>query len=714
MGAHGTGRRGFATALIMAFLALPTVAAPQEGQLIATGSAVDKVLMYSDRAMVIRKAVVEIPEGRSHVVFEDLPDSAVDSSVAVALENGAADAVKVANIQIEPIHKTTFRKEEAREAMAELATLQRRLRALRDERQAVMDQTAFAKDIRIGARPPKKDGQPDMAPLAPEAWDKVLDYMAETFRETAERERDLAEEIDHLTAEVAVATSKANLLLSYKTRTTKRVLLEIVADKPCKTALLLSYRIPNAAWFPRYDVRADLNAGTIEITGYGLVRQESGEDWTNVALRFSAAEPARAADLPELKSWRIKPDEPQVRVAGNAERPVRRGFAVTKMAESNLRQVADKPQDVTYHWKANGQAAPGNGAAAFAFDAASSVDARRDELLALDLKQQVANVQGEAQALNRDTAAKGIGLGAQVRTERRLAEIQKLQLQQQEARDKGEWERFREYNGLLIANSYYFDRKAHENPMQSLILLAGKNVELAERQIASRKLAGGLVPPVRSSGGYDYRWDAVRREDVPSDGALTKVVLFRHTLPAEFVYEVAPELSKVAYLRGKSTNDSSSPFLAGPVSVFLGPDFAGESALGTCSPSETFTLGLGADEQIAVTRQAESHRDTSGLFSKAFRFSNSVTVTVRNNKRKAVTLAVIERAPYTTDENLTLSGITYAWQPARTYAFNKHIALMRWQFDLEPGTKSEVEYTYWYQHPTDRVVLAEDNPAEQW
>lgn len=275
---------------------------------------------------------------------------------------------------------------------------------------------------------------------------------------------------------------------------------------------------------------------------------------------------------------------------------------------------------------------------------------------------------------------------------------------------------------MAVANTeleVYFGEMAKpiQTELQDVARYNDFNGRLIERQLASGKLAKGLVPPVQSSGGYDYRWQALRREDVPSDGALTKVVLLRRKFPAEFIYEIAAAKSKLAFLKTTLKNKTKSPFLTGPVSVFLGSDFVGESRLNTCAPNEEFSLGLGADEQILVERTMQTKRDTRGTFTTQYRFNVDTIVTIRNNKGQPITVAVYERLPYTWDSDLEISSGRFVPQPTRVDligADKDRPALLCWEMDLGPDEKKDIQVGYWFQHGSDRIAVMNEDSSRKW
>ncbi len=61
----------------------------------------------------------------------------------------------------------------------------------------------------------------------------------------------------------------------------------------------LSYLVYGAAWRPRYDARVDAEAAKVLLTQQGLVTQNTGEDWRQVALSLSTARPSATVRLPD-------------------------------------------------------------------------------------------------------------------------------------------------------------------------------------------------------------------------------------------------------------------------------------------------------------------------------------------------------------------------------------------------------------------------------
>ncbi len=623
-------------------------------------SQIARVLVYSDRALVTRQVPpARFPPGRSRVVIDGLPGWLDDSSVRAALPAGSL--VKIANIEVDRVYKTSFKKEESQRAWGEVKELEHKRRELEARQALVSGESSFIAGLSFGVRPPGSNSQP--LPISLEAWGKLLDLFDTRFRSAAERERKIAEEIDDVDAALIVASSKYRMLQSYRETMYGQVILEIDSPGEAETGVEISYIVAGPGWFPRYDVRADVGRGTLELTAYALVRQETGEDWKNVEIAFSAAEPSRAADLPRLASWRIGVAEKEYAMSPPPPPPP---------PTPSIRPMAEAIPEP-----------PGVEGGLAGVKAPEPTSGEKSEARGKDSR---------------------VG-----RYQQSFGRIESLYKAQQEARTKGDVDGFRSLNEALSWEIQNQDVQA-QRALDDIVQEAKSNVKVAQRLKESARLGRGLVPPVRSSGGYDYRYNALRVEDVPSDGALTRIVILKTAFRAEFMYEVAPERSRSAFLKTKLKNTTPSPLLAGPVSVFLASDFVGETDLTTCSSGEELDLGLGADEEIHVTRDVQKKRDTRGAFGSSYKFDVNVAISVANNKARPVTLAVLDRMPFTTDNDLKIKEGAID-PPADT---RDQRGLFRWNLTLGAREKRAISFAYSFEHKASRSAYLVEDGSIQW
>jgi uncharacterized protein (TIGR02231 family) len=80
--------------------------------------------------------------------------------------------------------------------------------------------------------------------------------------------------------------------------------IELTADKAATGQLTLGYRTQSAGWSPAYDISLTLGETTaepkLELVRRAELHQDTGEDWSGVALALSTTRPAEGTQAPVL------------------------------------------------------------------------------------------------------------------------------------------------------------------------------------------------------------------------------------------------------------------------------------------------------------------------------------------------------------------------------------------------------------------------------
>ncbi|MCP2835058.1 DUF4139 domain-containing protein, partial [Salmonella enterica] len=80
-------------------------------------------------------------------------------------------------------------------------------------------------------------------------------------------------------------------------KTDYRILVHVIAEQAGTATINLNYYITNAGWLPSYDLRALSNEQNVKLTYKAQIHQASGNDWSNVRLVLSTANPNRSYDI---------------------------------------------------------------------------------------------------------------------------------------------------------------------------------------------------------------------------------------------------------------------------------------------------------------------------------------------------------------------------------------------------------------------------------
>lgn len=282
----------------LGFLALSPAAYADE---IPAESALRAATVYSSRTMLTRRAVVDIPAGAHTVVFKNMPANLLTDSLRA--EGTAAADVTLGALASRVVASADLVAPKEKELNDQMELLQDQRRAVESEKQALAARQEFL--TTLGRQAGLRTGE-DIAEinLKPEQWTAaaktVYDGMAETLK--AQLAQDIV--LRAIDRQIQKIQTDMNQLHTGQ-RTTYEVTLPLEAKAATRLTVDISYQVPDASWTPLYDARLDTKEEKLELVQYGAVHQATGEDWKNIALTLSTAQPERAAGLPDLNTMWI-------------------------------------------------------------------------------------------------------------------------------------------------------------------------------------------------------------------------------------------------------------------------------------------------------------------------------------------------------------------------------------------------------------------------
>ncbi len=275
---------------------LASTTRPARADDIAAASHVVAVTVYADRASVTREAEVKLPAGASTVMFDNLPAGLDGNSIRA---QGTAEAA----VTLGAVDTKT--KTEAKLAVPQEQQLQAQLQDLQDKR-ALLQADVGANDARksflesLGTAPPPvarsaadSDDPGASSVLKPEQWNAAANTLYAGMADTLKLGVSQGIAIRQIDQQVAALQAQMNSATGQRSSVSVSVPLE-AADATTLT-LRVTYQVPRATWEPIYDARLDTKTGKLDLTEYAKVRQATGEDWANVALTLSTAQPSQGA-----------------------------------------------------------------------------------------------------------------------------------------------------------------------------------------------------------------------------------------------------------------------------------------------------------------------------------------------------------------------------------------------------------------------------------
>jgi uncharacterized protein (TIGR02231 family) len=294
-----------------ALLAPAVVAAP-----IPAESRLAAATVYPDRAVVTRSAAgLAVPAGTAEFVFAGLPASLLDDSVQVSARGSVA--ASLLDVATRTVFITAEPDARAKELEDRLLDLRREERALNDQAGVLDAQRTLLANIEKTSTAPVAPVAGSTPPARPtlEDYAKLLAFSADQRARIETAARDLDVERAALGEKIAATEAQLNELRGRQParRATKTVTVRLAAAAG-KLELSLAYALPGASWAPAYDARLRSEKRQVRLDAFGLVRNATGEDWTDVALTLSTARPGLGGAAPEIAPWYVDVSQPVVRL----------------------------------------------------------------------------------------------------------------------------------------------------------------------------------------------------------------------------------------------------------------------------------------------------------------------------------------------------------------------------------------------------------------
>jgi uncharacterized protein (TIGR02231 family) len=272
-----------------------------------TDAPITAVTVYPDRARVTRRAALRLAPGEHRIPVGPLPVGLHRDSLRVAGQGPAT----VLGVDVVTRHL-------ARTGAPALAELETRRRDLTAEQTGLTDAEAVEEQReefltgvarRAGGSYARalatREATPDDLAGFAESVAGQLTAIRARQRGLARRREEVADELAALERQISVLSGRR---LPDETGAEISLAVATDGDAEAEVELELSYVVDNAGWRSSYDLR--LVDDELTLTWFGLVTQQTGENWPECALTLSTARPAAAVGIPELSPWYLDRSRP--------------------------------------------------------------------------------------------------------------------------------------------------------------------------------------------------------------------------------------------------------------------------------------------------------------------------------------------------------------------------------------------------------------------
>lgn len=665
---------GSRTALAAALLlwplpvaAVPTVTlGPDDGARAPRATApIAKVTVFEERARVLRRGVIEVPAGASTWRLPDLPGLTELATVRATVTGPA----RLLRLEASPVDREKLALEPAAALLDALDAKDDELRRVDLERRTWDARGKLLASLAPAASvdEARREGRP-AAGLFADAWLRVATVLAVERAALVAKVQALDVERRRLVeARAELAAQLSRLDLGGLTERAVSVIAVLDAAGPGRATFELEYFVPGARWRPAYELRFLADDGRADLAQYGLVTQASGEDWTDVELELSTAQPSVGIALPTLLTWTLgEAKEWRPVVYPRSGPPAVPTFPPPTPSTSKSETARDVERALLLARLQGIQAAG-----------------------APEPEPSVAKDADDYGVATRATAGMTYGKKAypvapppppapppmaRAQPSRGYAEVEESSVMSTQA--------------APIAMADSLSSEAPGSVARAFALFEAP---------APRPRPVDPSSPAALAGGLSYVYTAAARATVRSTGDAYRAPLARETHPVTAYYEATPALAPQAFLRATVTNRSSRPILGGPVGIFLGTAYAGDGALATTGAGGNLALPLGADEDVRVSRKLLLDTTSKGVFSKEDVTTYRVVLEVASYKKKAVRVVVREPLPMSGGEDVEVKLLSATPKAAAP----DEDGIVEWTVDVAPGKVAKLELAYQVVRPAD-------------
>jgi uncharacterized protein (TIGR02231 family) len=127
-------------------------------------------------------------------------------------------------------------------------------------------------------------------------------------------------------------------------RNTSEIIISLSADAPTSVELEVNYLVEKAGWNAVYDLRAINTKSPIQLSYKANVYQNTGEEWKNVRLKLSTANPTLSGMKPELTIWYLNFYERMSRGGYDAKKKVLSSMSPSAVSEQSARYKEEEAE----------------------------------------------------------------------------------------------------------------------------------------------------------------------------------------------------------------------------------------------------------------------------------------------------------------------------------------------------------------------------------
>ena len=622
------------TFILLLFLTVLSIGASAQGRMMPK---LDKVTIFSKGAQVYRHKQVALQAGEQTLSFTGLSPYIDVNSIQVKAE-GNVTILGVSQRFVRP--DSAMLSEQLRAAEAALKKARNRQAEVKAKRTVMKSQLEMVKTNSSTA------ARTVATPL--EAIKQLNQYYYDETMTINKRLIDLDEEEQLANHNVEKQQEVIDSLAGLNTKRLTVIDVKVDAPRASNANFTFVYYVNGASWYPTYELRSGSTATPLQLTYKANITQQTNEDWRNVPVTLSSANPNRSNVSPELKTYWLD--------YGLAAPTYDFGIDNNRVSGTITDEEDNPVIGATIQVKGT------------TIGTVSDIDGHYTLTLPNG---------------NRNVEASYIGMETQVKqaTGNRLD--------------------FRMENSKLALEEVVVTGFASKDTKSNVKFTAP--VIKADREVKAESIADENSMDVSSTAAkFGYEFEIGHPLTILSDNKPVSCQIGKYQLPTTYAYKGVPKIDKNAFLVADVTGWNELNLIQGEATVFFDNSYVGKTILNPDQQSDTLHLAMGRDNGIHIERKLIKNNTSRRLLGSSRVQTMDWEISIRNARAEQVVISIYDQLPVSRN-----SSITVMPQELSGGQLDKLNGQVVWKLTLAPGEVKKLSLGYQVKYDKYRRLTIE-------
>jgi len=598
---------------------------------------IEKATVFLNGAQINRSGKMAISPGSTEIIFKGISPYINKQSIQVKAE-GNFTVLSV-------LHKLNYLQEQAKQA--DLQKVEEQKEIIQDKINTENDmlaiyqneETLLSKNQAIVAQ---------NTGLKTADLKEAADFHRQRLTELKQKETEVNKMLKKLYYEMAKLKKQQDDLSKQATTATSEVVVTVQAKETSNADFILSYFVDKAGWYPTYDIRVKDISQPITMAYKANVYQSSGEDWKDVKLTLSTADPKQNAEKPNLPTWYLHYFTPQFYGTNNYG---------SNPYNPDVREVAGRVTDV------NGIPIPFASITIKGTKTGVSADANGYYKITIPYNSStLVFLSSGMQARELFISSNQMNITLQRSTMSELTEV-------------------------VITSAYGVKRS---------------DDDFSDNYTKPKKETSIPLTVLERQNTTSFSYDIETPYTILNDGKITTVEMKQMEVPALYEYYCAPKLEQDVFLTAKITDWSDLNLLEGESNLFFEGTFIGKALINPKTAGDTLSISLGRDKNIIVKRTRVKEFSKKQFFGNNKIDYRTFEISIRNNKKQSINLVMEDQYPVSTMKEVEVDRIEN-----KEADLENETGKLKWTIQLEAAKEKKLSFKYSVKYPKGNTLVLE-------